>query len=173
MIDRDQLIDDDNVVSFYKHVILHRGLNTTGTCRLGNNRVVMKRTGLQSVSQKADDGESESVFKCPVCSKQFKKKPYLSVHMHQHEAERFSCETCGKRFTYKCNLVAHLPVHSDSRDFRCDTCHKTFKHSFALKSHARLHGESEFMCVLCEKPFTRNLNLRRHYKKMHPDFQPS
>ena len=160
----------DKIISFYRHVKFHRGLNTT-TSKVRQSRVIQKRSCVKSVSQKPD-GDGGSVFKCPVCSKQFKKKPYLSVHMHQHKAERFSCEICGKRFTYKCNLVAHLPIHSDSRDFRCDICHKTFKHGFALKSHSRLHGESKFMCTLCEKPFTRNLNLQRHYTKMHPDFKP-
>ena len=161
----------DKVISFYKHVKLHRGLNTA-TSKIRNSRVVRKCSRVKSISPRTDDGMSESVFKCQVCSKQFKKKPYLSIHMHQHKAERFSCEICGKRFTYKCNLTAHLPIHSDSRDFRCNICHKTFKHGFALKSHVRMHGQSEFTCILCEKPFTRNLNLQRHYTKIHPDFKP-
>lgn len=43
--------------------------------------------------------------------------------MHDEE-RRFGCDLCSKRFRQKTSLLMHLKVHKDARDYICTSCGK-------------------------------------------------
>ncbi|XP_055793268.1 gastrula zinc finger protein XlCGF57.1-like isoform X2 [Salvelinus fontinalis] len=112
---------------------------------------------------------------CPVCSKTFKLKGYLSKHMRIHTGvgERtFSCGDCGKSFNLKGNLKNHMLTHTGEKSFSCGDCGKSFIHKWNLRSHMLTHtGEKPFSCSDCGKRFNQEGNLRNH-KRTHTGGKP-
>ncbi len=49
-----------------------------------------------------------TVFKCTICSKNFKKKEYLRDHLNIHAGRRcYACNYCGQSFIHRASMARH------------------------------------------------------------------
>ncbi|XP_042219479.1 transcription factor E4F1-like isoform X2 [Homarus americanus] len=133
-------------------------------------------------------------FTCPVCCKNYSRRPTLALHLNIHLDELGgNCNECGKSFAKREALCRHLTSHSNVRQFMCQLCNKAFK----LLSHARVHLRTHtttktipcrycnnlyktksarnmherthdkikaFMCMECQKAFVTKASLIRHLR---------
>uniref|UniRef100_A0A8C7I416 C2H2-type domain-containing protein n=1 Tax=Oncorhynchus kisutch TaxID=8019 RepID=A0A8C7I416_ONCKI len=109
---------------------------------------------------------------CHVCSKSFRRKQSLILHLRRHgegaincpicSRYGFSCSFCGKMFAGHNQLKFHIRCHS-YRPYLCDTCGKDFPSQSALESHERVHtDERAYSCTDCGKTFKRKGTLTQH-----------
>ncbi|KAL0132583.1 hypothetical protein PUN28_000383 [Cardiocondyla obscurior] len=130
-------------------------------------------------------------YSCHLCSKVFKMRGSLMVHMRVahvgHHSDSFSkddqieaaypgdagytCPTCGKKFKKEQHVVQHLKTH-EGKQWECDTCSKMFTTKYFLKKHKRLHsGEMPYKCKICDKSFTFQQSYHKH-RLYHKDDKP-
>lgn len=69
-----------------------------------------------AASQEAGNGAASRAAElaCPLCSKRYKKKKYLTNHIAAHTAgKRYCCERCGRAYLFKGFMLKHmLAVHN-------------------------------------------------------------
>mmetsp|Transcript_47671 Transcript_47671/g.76436 ORF Transcript_47671/g.76436 Transcript_47671/m.76436 type:complete len:395 (-) Transcript_47671:378-1562(-) len=107
--------------------------------------------------------EVKAEYKCPVCSKPFKRKTNLNTHAKVHTEYAFICPYCGKKFARNGNLKQHIRTHTDERPFQCTFCRKAFRQKHSLQDHLRTHtGEKPFPCTFCSMRFAARCNLIVH-----------
>ncbi|XP_011067313.1 PREDICTED: zinc finger protein 836 [Acromyrmex echinatior] len=129
-------------------------------------------------------------YSCYLCSKVFKMRGSLMVHMRVahigHNSGSFSkgnqnevtcgdvgyaCPTCGKKFKKEQHVIQHLKTH-EGKQWECDTCSKMFTTKYFLKKHKRLHsGEMPYKCKICDKSFTFQQSYHKH-RLYHKDDKP-
>ncbi|XP_050460745.1 zinc finger protein 846-like [Cataglyphis hispanica] len=129
-------------------------------------------------------------YSCHLCSKVFKMRGSLMVHMRVahfgHNLGSFpkdgqieftcsdtgyTCPTCGKRFKKEQHVIQHMKTH-ESKQWECDTCSKLFTTKYFLKKHKRLHsGEMPYKCKICDKSFTFQQSYHKH-RFYHKDEKP-
>lgn len=114
----------------------------------------------------------ERSFTCEICSKSFKTRSNLNVHIKMHNNQRdHNCSMCPLSFFTTSHLKAHLKVHLKETTYTCEVpgCGKKFIHSSSFKKHQNFHnGVKNHHCNVCERNFSQACHLREHLK-IHSD----
>ena len=111
-------------------------------------------------------------FSCTQCTKTFKTKAAMKLHMTVHktqEERQYGCQVCGRRFLHRHHLVVHQRKHSGEKPFECSACKKTFMAIFLLHKHLRKHsretGETSEIAI-------EQLRQLQEQKLINPGPQP-
>ncbi|XP_029042163.2 zinc finger protein 184 isoform X2 [Osmia bicornis bicornis] len=158
-----------------------------------HNILVLHKQLIHTINEKDLNIVPESFLKnysCHLCSKVFKMKGSLMVHMRVAHMgynlgslakggkiefilneNKYSCPTCGKQFKKEQHVMQHLKTH-EAKQWECDVCSKMFTTKYFLKKHKRLHsGEMPYKCNICNKTFTFQQSYHKH-RLYHKDDKP-
>ena len=117
-------------------------------------------------SQKQNIWQVQNQFNCSKCSKVFKTRAGLNMHMQSHTGKwAFRCDACQRGFAVKCNYSAHMANH-EGRTFPCELCIERFGTKFGLKQHQSEHtGQYLYRCTVCGRGFNQKLHWEEHENK--------
>ncbi|XP_058059276.1 zinc finger protein 845-like [Anopheles bellator] len=100
---------------------------------------------------------------------------------NKNEPSAFVCPECSKSFKYRYSLRMHLLNHRGQLPFVCDVCSSGFYNVNYLTAHkARYHGPNavevalneRVSCRYCPRTFLRKCDRTCHMKQMHPNYPP-
>lgn len=110
----------------------------------------------------------ERPFICDICSKTFKTRSNLNVHIKMHNNQRnHPCKICDQSFFTSSHLKAHVKVHLKDAKYKCSVldCGKMFIHQSSFKKHQNFHsGVKNHHCTICQRYFAQVCHLREHLK---------
>ncbi|XP_039433857.1 zinc finger protein 34-like [Culex pipiens pallens] len=131
--------------------------------------------------------EENGTFKCPECSKTFKKRILAVTHIERHDNLRkgsIKCSICGKCFACKSALLPHERAHNPATKvpaarsasplpvmrngfpaFKCPECNKVFDKRKPYFKHARRHNaikKGEHQCPICGVVLGFQSELNKH-----------
>jgi predicted adenine nucleotide alpha hydrolase (AANH) superfamily ATPase len=120
-----------------------------------------KKRGRKRKSQSED---TNIIYQCEYCEKQFKTRDKVRIHTKIHTEERaFNCDICGSQYRRREHLIRHYRRHTNDRPYQCLECGKSYMRAEHLKRHSYDHsGERPFECPVCPKSFTRHDRLIKH-----------
>ena len=124
------------------------------------------------------DDDTTRKFTCsyPGCSKKFKIKRCLSVHLESHKTgERVQCQHCGKDFKDSTCLKNHvLHQHNNERNFVCNHsgCQYSTTTAARLKMHVTYHSDRSIVCTVegCDKRFKTKNCLKSHMTSHNTEY---
>uniref|UniRef100_A0A2M4CYL7 Putative homeobox transcription factor sip1 n=1 Tax=Anopheles darlingi TaxID=43151 RepID=A0A2M4CYL7_ANODA len=95
-----------------------------------------------------------------------------------NEGTSFVCPECSKSFKYRYSLRMHILNHRGQLPFVCEICDSGFYNVNYLTAHkARYHGPNavavvrgeKIACRYCPRTFLRKCDQTSHMKQMHPN----
>ncbi|XP_038843795.1 zinc finger protein 585B-like isoform X1 [Salvelinus namaycush] len=118
---------------------------------------------------------------CHVCSKSFRRKQSLILHLRRHGEGAIKCPICSRCFGRNRDLKFHLANKSgcgplrrnlttvivptkDTSVFTCPECLQQFTSEKKLKSHMVCHTGDGFSCSFCGKMFAGHNQLKFHIR---------
>jgi hypothetical protein len=122
---------------------------------------------------KAHASSSDLPFECPHCSRCYKKKLSLVLHLKSHVEYKEikiipQCEVCHLNFSTHSRLNVHMRSH-EGREAKftkeCELCSKTFQSAYKLKTHMEIHRMHR--CEYCTQTFKDPKKLHQHVKLEH------
>ncbi len=134
-----------------------------------------------------DNGSQEQLLtigtelaKCSSCSKQFKTKAVLAMHIKHvhskklsHRQKKFSCANCERSFKTKTELDLHVSQNQSTKckkqTFKCCVCGDVLNSlQLRYKHEQQQHGgDTLFKCRDCDMSFPMLNRLRAHTLSCH------
>ncbi|XP_039765750.1 zinc finger protein 761 isoform X2 [Pararge aegeria] len=120
-------------------------------------------------------------YNCHLCSKNFKMRGSLMVHLRvahygfassQTSESNIDTENKDKNGNHVSDVKSSDLERRDGKQWQCDVCRKCFTTKYFLKKHKRLHtGETPYACTQCNKTFTFQQSYHKHLL-YHNDEKP-
>ena len=135
---------------------------------------VFKRGKERGTHVKSED--SEELFICDKCAKQFVKKGSYTQHIklcNMKDEDMFCCDHCDQKFNTKARMERHTKQHFEPTK-QCPHCPKKFHNDYYLQRHMRSHlsdAEKPFNCIDCGKGFLSEKQLEEHMN-IHTGLKP-
>ncbi|XP_022918755.1 zinc finger protein OZF-like [Onthophagus taurus] len=119
-------------------------------------------------------------YHCHLCSKKFKMRGSLMVHLrvaHFGFTNQQETAVINKSVEIENKLIQQPKIQekdekdvnsekiekSENKQWACDVCFKLFTTKYFLKKHKRLHtGEMPYFCTQCNKSFTFQQSYHKH-----------
>ncbi|VEN47065.1 unnamed protein product [Callosobruchus maculatus] len=120
-------------------------------------------------------------YHCHLCSKKFKMRGSLMVHLrvahcgfwsinaNNNESINEAADSTRKPQSDKNEITANsrntqIKFNAlNNKQWECDVCTKKFTTKYFLKKHKRLHtGEMPYICNICDKSFTFQQSYHKH-----------
>jgi len=116
--------------------------------------------------------ENGKTYQCPECPKSYYgySSSSLNIHIRRvHINHRpHSCGICGKAFFTKTSRDHHIRNHLGERFLKCSLCQYETTGVSNLSVHLKRHARHpSFPCTKCSFQYPTNLELLRHYIKVH------
>lgn len=112
----------------------------------------------------------EKTCQCDICGKGYSCSSMLKTHRMTHFEKKFTCDLCGRSFHHACHLTRHKLVHQEGRPHKCSVCGKGFTQAANLRSHQVIHTGERQLCSICGKSYRR---LRDHIISKHSHEPPT
>ena len=121
---------------------------------------------------------NDGLYKCPVCSRKFKKAVPFVMHMGVHRgkspdrSDRLYCRHCDRVFENRANFREHrlmLENREVAEEYPCEFtgCGKVFSTPKLLTKHEQVHKEhtrKELTCKFCKKMYMIRSSMLRHQR---------
>ena len=128
-------------------------------------------------SKEAATKQSEKLFNCDRCERNFQSSGSLKAHYYRTHHERevnFQCSVCPRVFIHLSDLVKHSDAHvTEFAIHKCNfhNCNKEFKYERSLRAHMKKHSSPfiQHLCSQCGKGFSSRYTLNDHISKFHED----
>ncbi|TRY65745.1 hypothetical protein DNTS_005583 [Danionella cerebrum] len=150
-----------------RHELVHNGVKNFKCTAVDCGETFINADKLRR-HQRFKHEDKSNYFKCkePRCSKTFRKRRELKLHLATHGISSFRCSKvrCGMSFDSRIARAAHERKHAG---YRCTNaeCHVTAATWGRLQKHRRSHPVS-YTCTACKKVFNKPFAMRRH-KRTH------
>ena len=115
------------------------------------------------------------LFKCQICSAAFKRVTAYYQHQDVHKVTKdYKCDICESMFKDRNSASTCKTKHLTQGTYKClvEGCHKVLTNKPAYKSHiSRMHirNKVRIRCVICDKDFASNSDLKRHKYYIHEE----
>ncbi|XP_053619094.1 zinc finger protein OZF-like isoform X4 [Plodia interpunctella] len=114
------------------------------------------------------------VYKCSVCSKEYRTKKNIGRHLIGHSEDRpYQCKICGRTYKTASEIIRHGRVHNEAKLFCSHQCGYSTVYLGALRTHEKRHNKTEhkYKCETCEKGFDVRTWYEQH-QNVHNGLKP-
>ncbi|XP_013199280.1 zinc finger protein 91 [Amyelois transitella] len=130
--------------------------------------------------------DTDSVYPCVSCTKQFKDKEELALHRKRLHRKKFPCKFCPTDYGTRKELFKHLQIHQKvqlleykvisefvkhKKKLRCFICSKSYSELSDLKCHVMEDHKEPYICPLCSGTFSKIIDFAHHTKSFHPEIE--
>ena len=112
----------------------------------------------------------EKPFKCTLCDYRAVQSTSIKKHMiaSHSDVRAFACHLCSKTFKFKSQLTMHVRRHLGDKRHVCDVCNMGFVDTSTLKEHKVTHTDARpHVCDICAQTFRRRDKLNLHLRTTH------
>lgn len=86
---------------------------------------------------------TDPVYKCHRCDKQFANLQSFRTHYRRHTTDRLPCTVCPRTFLTQEDLDEHGRTHTTELRLVCSHCQMSFTEFDQYSSHVRSHRNAE------------------------------
>lgn len=139
--------------------------STTSSQRINNNvantKKNKKRYGMKKIKFLFKSYLKFDSYSCDICSRSFKIKKRLAVHIKYHMQRQ--CPICLKSVSFG-YLSRHIRKHKQNNErYQCNHCSKSYSDQYALAEHMNEHDNKiVYKCDFCKIKFPTKSSYRTH-----------
>lgn len=102
---------------------------------------------------------------CTICKKTLTSKNSFRMHyyfVHKNSQYIYCCQYCSKEFKQLSNLRTHENIHKSEKFNYCTNCKRCFISPSSLSIHKKSCTNMEIECIVCHKLFNTRESWKKH-----------